>query len=327
MGGSEALTQDEVSQHAESAGRVLAELGRVVLGQDAVLREAVLALLARGHVLLEGPPGTAKTLLVRALNEALGLEFRRIQFTPDLMPSDVTGVSMLTGQGSFAFRPGPLFADLVLADEINRAPAKTQAALLEAMEERSVTVDGERHALSAAFTVFATQNPIEFEGTYPLPEAELDRFMLKSTIDYPDTATEEGVLHRVLTGFDSSDAASFGIRPVLDAAGLAELRAAARRVRVEPALTAYITALVRATRGAPALSLGASPRASVALLKLSQAAALVDGREYVVPDDVKSLATPVLRHRVILAPELELEGVTADAALQTLIERVEAPRA
>ncbi len=326
MGGSEALTQEEVSRHAESAGRVLAELGRVVLGQDAVLREALLALLARGHVLLEGPPGTAKTLLVRALNEALGLEFRRIQFTPDLMPSDVTGVSMLTGQGSFGFRPGPLFADLVLADEINRAPAKTQAALLEAMEERSVTVDGERHALSAAFTVFATQNPIEFEGTYPLPEAELDRFMLKSAIDYPDPTTEEGVLQRVLAGFESSDASSFGIRQALDAAGLAGLREAVRRVRVEPALTSYITALVRATRGAPALSLGASPRASVALLKLSQAAALVDGREYVVPDDVKSLAIPVLRHRVILAPELELEGVTADAALQTLIERVEAPR-
>ena len=327
MGGSEALTQDAAGRHAASAGRVLTELGRVVLGQDAVLREALLALLARGHVLLEGPPGTAKTLLVRALNEALGLEFRRIQFTPDLMPSDVTGVSMLTGQGTFGFRPGPLFADLVLADEINRAPAKTQAALLEAMEERSVTVDGERHALSAAFTVFATQNPIEFEGTYPLPEAELDRFMLKSTIDYPESATEEGVLRRVLTGFESSDASSFGIRRVLDASGLAELREAVRRVRVEPALTGYITALVRATRGAPALSLGASPRASVSLLKLSQAAALLDGREYVVPDDVKSLAIPVLRHRVILAPELELEGVTADAALQTLIERVEAPRA
>jgi len=327
VGGSEALTQEEVSRHQESAGRVLTEVGRVVLGQDAVLREALLALLARGHVLLEGPPGTAKTLLVRALNEALGLEFRRIQFTPDLMPSDVTGVSMLTGQGAFAFRPGPLFADLVLADEINRAPAKTQAALLEAMEERSVTVDGERHALSAAFTVFATQNPIEFEGTYPLPEAELDRFMLKSTIDYPDTRTEEGVLHRVLTGFESSDASSFGIRRALDSAGLAELREAVRRVRVEPALASYITALVRATRGAPALTLGASPRASVSLLKLSQAAALVDGREYVVPDDVKSLVIPVLRHRVILAPELELEGVTADAALVTLIERVEAPRA
>jgi MoxR-like ATPase len=327
VGGAETLTEEAVVRHAESAARVEAELGRVVLGQAAAVRETLLALLARGHVLLEGPPGTAKTLLVRALNEALGLAFRRIQFTPDLMPSDVTGISLLTGQGGFAFRPGPLFADLVLADEINRAPAKTQAALLEAMEERSVTVDGERHPLSAAFTVFATQNPIEFEGTYPLPEAELDRFMIKSTLGYPDAAAEEGVLHRVLGGFESADAGSFGITPVLDATGLAALRDAVRRVRVEPALVRYVTELVRATRGAPALSLGASPRASVALLKLSQAAALTDGRDFVVPDDVKSLATAVLRHRVILAPELELEGVTPDVALQSLIERVEAPRA
>lgn len=327
MGGSAPLTDQDVAGYAHSAGRVLEEVGRVVLGQDAVLREALLALLARGHVLLEGPPGTAKTLLVRTLNEVLGLEFRRIQFTPDLMPSDITGVSILGGQGSFAFRPGPLFADLVLADEINRAPAKTQAALLEAMEERSVTVDGTRHAMSAAFSVFATQNPIEFEGTYPLPEAELDRFMLKSSIGYPDADTESGVLQRVLTGFDSAEAASFGVSRVLDAAGLALLQQAVKRVRVEPALVGYIAALVRSTRGAPALTLGASPRASVALLKLSQAAALVDGRDYVVPDDVKGLAPAVLRHRVVVAPELELEGVSPDAAIKSLIERIEAPRA
>jgi MoxR-like ATPase len=315
-----------VRAHAESARRVLAELGRVVLGQDAVLREALLALLARGHVLLEGPPGTAKTLLVRALNESLGLEFRRVQFTPDLMPSDITGISLLTGPGEFGFRPGPLFADLVLADEINRAPAKTQAALLEAMEERGVTVDGIRHPMSPSFTVFATQNPIEFEGTYPLPEAELDRFLLKSTLGYPDAGTESGVLERVLGGFEASESASFGITRVLDAAGLATLRAAVRRVRVQPSLVHYITALVRATRDAPALTLGASPRASVALLKLAQAAALLDGRDYVIPDDAKTLAAAVLRHRVIVAPELELEGVTADAALKSVIERVEAPR-
>jgi MoxR-like ATPase len=317
-----------VRAHADAARRVLTELGRVVLGQDAVLREALLALLARGHVLLEGPPGTAKTLLVRALNEALGLEFRRIQFTPDLMPSDITGISMLTGQGGgeFSFRPGPLFADLVLADEINRAPAKTQAALLEAMEERGSTVDGVRHPMSPSFTVFATQNPIEFEGTYPLPEAELDRFLLKSTLGYPEATIETGVLERVLGGFEASEAKSFGIVRVLDAQGLAELRSAVRQVRVQPTLLEYITALVRATRDAPALTLGASPRASVALLKLSQAAALLDGRDYVIPDDAKMLATAVLRHRVIIAPELELEGVTADAALRTVIERVEVPR-
>jgi len=326
VAGSLTLTAEAVQAHAEAAGRVLAELRRVVLGQEAVLREALLALLARGHVLLEGPPGTAKTLLVRALNEALGLSFRRIQFTPDLMPSDITGVSVLAGQGEFSFRPGPLFADLVLADEINRAPAKTQAALLEAMEERGVTVDGVRHAMSPSFTVFATQNPIEFEGTYPLPEAELDRFLLKSSLGYPDAGTEGGVLARVLEGFDAAEAASFGITRVLDATGLETLRAAVRLVRVQPPLLAYITALVRATREAPALTLGASPRASVALLKLAQAAALVEGRDFVVPDDVKSLATAVLRHRVIVAPELELEGVSADTALKSVIERVEAPR-
>ncbi len=326
MGGSETLSPDEVRAHADSANRILAELTRVVLGQDAAVREALLALMARGHVLLEGPPGTAKTLLVRALNETLGLRFRRIQFTPDLMPSDITGVSMLTGQGHFTFRPGPLFADLVLADEINRAPAKTQAALLEAMQEWSVTVDGERHGLSQSFTVFATQNPIEFEGTYPLPEAELDRFLLKTILNYPDAGTEESLLQRVLGGFEPAEPASFGITRVVDEAGLASIRAAVRRVRVEPSLTAYITAIVRATRDAAALTLGASPRASVALLKLAQAAALVDGREYAVPDDVKGLALAVLRHRVMVAPELELEGVTADVALRTIVDRVEAPR-
>jgi len=321
------LTPEEVRSFAESAGRVLGEIRRVVLGQEPVLREALLALIARGHVLLEGPPGTAKTLLVRALSRAMSLEFRRIQFTPDLMPSDITGVNVLSGLGEFTFRAGPLFADLVLADEINRAPAKTQAALLEAMEERGVTVDGTRYPMAPSFTVFATQNPIEFEGTYPLPEAELDRFLLKSTIGYPDAATEGGILEQVLTGFDAAESASFGITPVLDAGGLARLREGAKRVRVESALVQYVTAIVRTTRGAPVLTLGASPRASVALLKLAQAAALLDGRDYVIPDDVKELAPAVLRHRVILAPELELEGVTADAALATLIDRVEAPRA
>jgi MoxR-like ATPase len=326
VGGDAILTPDEARTHAALASRVLEQLRRVVLGQEPVLRETLLALLARGHVLFEGVPGTAKTLLVRALAQALGLEFRRIQFTPDLMPSDITGVNLLTGQGTFTFRPGPLFADLILGDEINRAPAKTQAALLEAMQERSVTVDGTTYPLSDSFTVFATQNPIEFEGTYPLPEAELDRFLLKSLLPYPDETAEQGVLARVLEGFDASEPQSFGVERVLDARGLAALRAAVRRVRVEPSLVRYITALVRATRQAPALTLGASPRASVALLKLAQASALLDGREYVVPDDIKTLAVPVLRHRVTVAPELELEGVTPDAALGTIIERIEAPR-
>jgi MoxR-like ATPase len=327
VGQSETPDRDDLAALTAAARGVVDALRRVVIGQEDATREVLLALMARGHVLLEGPPGTAKTLLVRALSRALQLEFRRIQFTPDLMPSDITGVNLLGAQGSFTFRPGPLFADLILGDEINRAPAKTQAAMLEAMQERNVTVDGTSYPLGDAFTVFATQNPVEFEGTYPLPEAELDRFLVKTLISYPAEAAEQGMLERVLAGFEAADPASYGITPVLDRAGLAVLQGAARRVRVEPALLGYVTAVVRATRGAPALTLGASPRASVALLKMAQAAALFDGRDYVVPDDIKALTGPVLRHRVVLAPELELEGVTPDAALQSLLERVEVPGA
>ncbi len=319
------LTDAEADAHARGAQAVADQLRGVVLGQDAAIREALAALLARGHVLLEGVPGTAKTLLVRALSLALGLEFRRIQFTPDLMPADITGVNLF-GTGGFSFRPGPIFGDLVLGDEINRAPAKTQAALLEAMQERRVTVDGTSHVLTPAFTVFATQNPIEFEGTYPLPEAELDRFLIKVVLSYPEVRVEEGILARVLGGFEADDPTSYGVSTVLDAAGLAALRDAVRRVRVEPSLVSYITAIVRETRNTPSLTLGASPRASVALLKLAQAGALLDGRAYVTPDDVKGLAPSVLRHRVSVAPELELEGVSADAALRSVLEKIEAPR-
>jgi MoxR-like ATPase len=320
------LEGDEAGVHAEAARRLVEALEGVVLGQPAAVRESVAALLARGHVLLEGVPGTAKTLLVRALALALGLEFRRIQFTPDLMPSDITGVSLLTGPGAFTFRPGPIFGDLVLGDEINRASAKTQAALLEAMQERRVTVDGTSHVLPESFTVFATQNPIEFEGTYPLPEAELDRFIVKVLVGYPEDTVEQGILRRVLGGFEADMPASYGVPLVADGRALAGLREAARRVRVEPSVVGYITAIVRATRTSPVLTLGASPRGSVALLKMAQAAALLDGRAYVVPDDVKALASAVLRHRVSVAPELELEGITADTALQGIIEKVEAPR-
>jgi MoxR-like ATPase len=311
---------------AETGQAILEQLRRVVLGQDAALRDAVTALIARGHVLLEGVPGTAKTLLVRTLSLVLGLEFRRIQFTPDLMPSDITGVNLLSPQGEFTFRAGPIFGDVVLGDEINRAPAKTQAALLEAMQERRVTVDGVSHPLSDGFTVFATQNPIEFEGTYPLPEAELDRFMAKVILGYPAEPVEHGILARVLEGFEADQPPSYGVRQVVDAAGLAALRDVCRRVRVEQSLIEYVTAIVRATRSAPVLTLGASPRGSIALLKMAQASALLDGRDYVVPDDVKSLAPAVLRHRVAVAPELDLEGVTADVALRGVIEKIEAPR-
>jgi len=320
------LTADEATVHAAAAGAIMQQLRNVVLGQEQAVRDTVAALLARGHVLLEGVPGTAKTLLVRALSLALGLEFRRIQFTPDLMPSDITGVNLLAAQGTFSFRAGPIFGDLVLGDEINRAPAKTQAALLEAMQERRVTVDGTSYPLPESFTVFATQNPIEFEGTYPLPEAELDRFLVKVVVDYPVESVEQDILTRVLGGFEADLPPTYGVTAVADAAGLARLRDGCRRVRVEPSLVGYVTAIVRATRNSPVFTLGASPRGSVALLKMAQAAALLDGRAYVIPDDVKSLAPAVLRHRVAIAPELELEGVAPDTALHGVIEKVEVPR-
>jgi MoxR-like ATPase len=299
----------------------------VILGQEAALRDAVVCLLARGHVLLEGVPGTAKTLLVRALALALDVRYARIQFTPDLMPADITGISILTGSHEFTFRPGPIFADLVLADEINRAPAKTQAALLEAMQERTVTVDGQSHPMPGVFTVFATQNPVEFEGTYPLPEAELDRFMAKVLIGYPDAGTEQGILTKYVNGFEADRPATYGITPVTSGAGLERLRQAVEQVRVEPQITAYITSIVRASREAASLTRGASPRAGVSLLKAARAAAYLEERDYVIPDDVKQLAPAVLRHRVSVAPELELEGVTPDVALKAILEKVEVPTA
>lgn len=315
------------STAALDARRILEALRSVVLGQDDATRDVLVALLARGHVLLEGVPGTAKTLLVRTLALALDVKFQRIQFTPDLMPADITGISMLTGAQEFTFRPGPLFADLVLADEINRAPAKTQAALLEAMQERTVTVDGTSHPLSGVFTVFATQNPVEFEGTYPLPEAELDRFMIKALFGYPPATVEQGILTRYTQGFEADRPATYGVSRVTDGAGLEALRRTVESVRVEPQITAYITAIVRATRDAASLTLGASPRAGVSLLKAARASALIDERDFVIPDDVKRLAPAVLRHRVSVAPELELEGVTADVALKAILDKTEAPTA
>jgi MoxR-like ATPase len=310
---------------AHQARLILEALRRVVLGQESATREVLIALLARGHVLLEGVPGTAKTLLVRTLALALNARFQRIQFTPDLMPSDITGISVLAGSQEFTFRPGPLFADLVLADEINRAPAKTQAALLEAMQERTVTVDGTSHALPAVFTVFATQNPIEFEGTYPLPEAELDRFMMKVLVGYPDAGIEQRILTRYVEGFEADRVETYGVAPIDGGHMLDSLRGAADAIRVEPRITAYITSLVRGTREAASLVLGASPRAGVSLLKAARAAALLQERDYVIPDDVKALAPAVLRHRIRVAPELELEGVSADLALKAILDKTEVP--
>ncbi len=321
------LSPEEAEAAGERCNQLLSELGQVVLGQDDMLEQMLVTLVAGGHALIEGVPGTAKTLAIRGLARSLHAEFGRIQFTPDLMPTDVTGVNMLDEmQRAFVFQPGPIFADLLLADEINRAPAKTQAALLEAMEERQVTVDGRSHKLPAAFSVFASQNPVEYEGTYPLPEAQLDRFLLKIRVDYPAEEAEVAILDRHAMGFDAADPETFGLSASLGREGLLALRRDARRVRLDPELRRYVVALVRRTRQDPSLALGASPRASVALSRAAQARALVQGRDFVVPEDVKAMAIPVLRHRVMLTAEAEVEGVTADARVAAVVESVEAPR-
>ena len=312
---------------------VAAQLTRVreavasrVVGQEPVIDEALVAFLARGHVLLEGVPGVAKTLLVRTLAAALGARFGRIQFTPDLMPSDITGVSVLRdATRAFEFHPGPIFTDLLLADEINRAPAKTQSALLEGMQERQVTVDGTARPLGDLFTVFATQNPVEYEGTYPLPEAQLDRFLLKIRVPSPTAEAELEMLARYAAGRDP-ERAETEPKPVFDEGGVRALRGAVDAVKVAPEVQDYVSRIVRATREDPALTLGGSPRASVALFKVARAAALLAGRDFVTPDDVKDYALPVLRHRVLLAPELEVEGRTTDDVLQLLFTRVPAPQ-
>jgi len=325
--GTDLLTPEAARQAGSKVQAALSELEKVILGQTGVLEGMLVTLLAGGHALLEGVPGTAKTLAIATLARILEASFRRIQFTPDLMPTDITGVNMLNEmERRFEFHPGPVFADLVLADEINRSPAKTQAALLEAMQERQVTVDGESHPLPPVFTVFASQNPIEYEGTYPLPEAQLDRFLLKILIRYPPEDSEVGILDRYAGGFEASDPSTFGLERVLGKGELEALRGQVRRVRVEPAIRTYMVQLVRQTRKDPALSLGASPRAAVALFRASQAHALMQGRDFVAPDDVKALAPAVLRHRVILTADAEVEGATADARLEAVLQAVEAPR-
>jgi len=316
-----------LAESAQLITRVRDVVAARVLGQDAAIEDALIAFLARGHLLIEGVPGTAKTLLVRTIAAALGLKFGRIQFTPDLMPSDVTGVSMLRDPArGFEFQPGPIFTDILLADEINRAPAKTQAALLEGMAERQVTVDGRTRPLGALFTVFATQNPVEHEGTYPLPEAQLDRFLLKTVMGYPSTEAELEMLALHEAGFDPERAADIAMTPVVDEAAATRLRSIIDRVKVAPEVREYIAAITRATRTESSISLGASPRASVALMRTARAAAVLEGRDYVIPDDVKSRVASALRHRITLAPELEVEGRTADDVLITLVSRVPAPQ-
>jgi MoxR-like ATPase len=300
----------------------------VVVGQDGALSGLVAALLARGHVLLEGVPGVAKTLIVKTLAAALDLDFKRVQFTPDLMPSDVTGQLILDGgsQQEFRFRPGPVFTDILLADEINRTPPKTQAALLEAMEERQVTVEGEAHPLSAAFTVVATQNPIEYEGTYPLPEAQLDRFLFKLQVSYPTAEQEQEVLARHDRGLDPHDVKGAGVEAVATAADLEAGRAEVTAVRVEPPVLAYIVAVTRATRSSPSVSLGVSPRGAAMVLHAAKAWAWLVGRSFVTPDHVKAVVKPCLRHRLLVRPELELEGTTVDGVLDGILASVPVPR-
>ncbi|CAM5682146.1 MoxR family ATPase [Streptomyces hirsutus] len=304
-----------------------AEIAKAVVGQDPAVTGLAVALLCRGHVLLEGVPGVAKTLLVRTLAAALDLDTKRVQFTPDLMPSDVTGSLVYDARSSeFSFQPGPVFTNLLLADEINRTPPKTQASLLEAMEERQVTVDGTPRPLPDPFLVAATQNPVEYEGTYPLPEAQLDRFLLKLTIPLPSRQDEIDVLTRHTEGFNPQDLRAAGVRPVATAADLETARAAVAKTTVSPEITAYVVDICRATRESPSLSLGVSPRGATALLSTARAWAWLTGRDYVTPDDVKALALPTLRHRVQLRPEAEMEGVTTDSVINALLTHVPVPR-
>ena len=309
------------------------EVAKVVVGQDGTMSGLVAALLAHGHVLLEGVPGVAKTLIVKTLAAALDLDVKRVQFTPDLMPSDVTGQLILDGhagsgggEGAFRFRPGPVFTNVLLADEINRTPPKTQAALLEAMEERQVSVEGAAHPLPDPFIVIATQNPIEYEGTYPLPEAQLDRFLFKLAVAYPSAEQEQEVLARHDRGLDPHDTAAAGVRPVATVADIEAARAQIQDIRVEPQVLAYIVALARATRTAPAVTLGVSPRGAAMVLHAAKAWAWLAGRPFVTPDEVKAVIKPCVRHRIQLRPELELEGTTVDGVLDGILAAVPVPR-
>lgn len=326
------LPREEATPEAVEAVRglreaVQREVARAVIGMDREVDACLVAVLAGGHALLEGPPGVAKTLLVRSLATALGGSFSRVQFTPDLMPADVTGTSVFhPNEARFEFHPGPVFAQVLLCDEINRAPAKTQAALLEAMQERSVTYDGERHPLPTPFIVFATQNPIEHEGTYPLPEAQLDRFLLHVEVGYPGAEVEQRLLLEAHGRSGSATPEDLGVTAVTTPAARDRILGLVSSIRVDPEIAGYVVRLLESTRGSRALALGASPRAGVLLLRAAKAQAAMDGRAYVLPDDIKRLFKPVMRHRVLLEATEEIEGSRVDGVLEHLLETVEVSR-
>lgn len=303
------------------------ELRKVIVEQDLLIEQAIISLISGGHVLLEGVPGLAKTLMVRALAKTLSLDFKRIQFTPDLMPADVTGTKVFNMQSrEFELKKGPIFTNFLLADEINRTPPKTQAGLLEAMAENSVSIDGEVHRLSVPYMVFATQNPLEYEGTYPLPEALIDRFLMKIIIDYPSPAAEKEVLKRHHEGFSSMDLDSCNIESVCSGEDIIKCRDEVQKVKVEEALMEYIVSIIAETRNNQLIDIGSSPRGSIALFQCAKGCAAYFGRDFVIPEDIKRMTIPTLRHRIILKPELELEGVKAEQVLADILSKVKVPR-